>query len=117
MRVHQQARRQRRTLTLRSLAAACPSRVACPQEKRSWSVKVPADARHFKFRGLTPGGTYVLAVRACGVGGWGKRAALKVIAPGTSTLPQPCPRVTLTLPQQKPCPTCDVEAAAAVPHV
>ncbi len=101
MRVHQQARRQRRTPTLRaSLAASCPSRVACPQEKRSWSVKVPADARHYKFRGLTPGGTYVLAVRACGVGGWGKRAALKVVAPGTLTLLQPCP-------------TCDADTAAA----
>jgi hypothetical protein len=51
-------------------------------EGQNWSVKVPPSMRHFKFRGLTPGATYVVAVRACGVGGWGRRAAMRLTTPG-----------------------------------
>jgi hypothetical protein len=42
--------------------------------------------RHFKFRGLTPGATYVVAVRACGVGGWGRRAAMRLTTPGVTNV-------------------------------
>ena len=51
-------------------------------EGQNWSVKVPPSMRHFKFRGLAPGATYVVAVRACGVGGWGRRAAMRLSTPG-----------------------------------
>ena len=53
-------------------------------EGQNWSVKIPASMRHFKFRGLTPGATYVVAVRACGVGGWGRRAAMRLTTPGVT---------------------------------
>ena len=47
------------------------------------SCKLPADAREHRFRGLTPGATYVLAVRACNHSGWGRRGAVKVPIPGS----------------------------------
>jgi hypothetical protein len=51
------------------------------------SCKLPPDAREHRFRALKPGATYVLAVRACNVSGWGKRGAVKVNVPGTDSLP------------------------------